>query len=183
MLAVLGRKPNNMKNLETPEIWYLENEAFKARLPTLLQSKDRPSAFHSWGGGVMYEQVSSGICQDITKAASEGGFKDTFYPATIQNFTVDGKIYGLPNDVSCRSSSGTIKSCARKPENKHYGGRMSDPGIPPNGLRPDQAAKEGSDQFIQEDRYFSTYATYFAVHPGLHEPGHRYRHGHASERV
>jgi raffinose/stachyose/melibiose transport system substrate-binding protein len=30
---------------------YLENEAFKAKLPTLLQSKDRPSLFHSWGGG------------------------------------------------------------------------------------------------------------------------------------
>ena len=52
---------------------YLENEAFKAKLPTLLQSKDRPSAFQSWGGGVMYEQVGSGICQDITAAAGEGG--------------------------------------------------------------------------------------------------------------
>src|SRR4029077_15855848 len=79
---------------------YLENEAFKAKLPTLLQSKDLPSAFHSWGGGVMYEQVSSGICQEITKQVTEGGFKDTFYPATIQNFTVGGKIYGLPNDVA-----------------------------------------------------------------------------------
>jgi raffinose/stachyose/melibiose transport system substrate-binding protein len=78
---------------------YLENEAFKAKLPTLLQSKDRPSAFQSWGGGVMKEQVSSDICQDITKAVSEGGFKDTFYPATVQNFTVDGKIYGVPNDL------------------------------------------------------------------------------------
>jgi raffinose/stachyose/melibiose transport system substrate-binding protein len=78
----------------------LENEAFKAKLPTLLQSKERPSAFHSWGGGVMYEQVSSGICQDITKAVTEGGFKDSFYPATIQNFTVESKIYGLPNDVA-----------------------------------------------------------------------------------
>jgi raffinose/stachyose/melibiose transport system substrate-binding protein len=35
------------------EFDYLENEAFKAKLPTLLQSKDRPSIFHSWGGGVM----------------------------------------------------------------------------------------------------------------------------------
>ena len=26
----------------------------------------------------------------------EGGFKDTFYPATVQNFTVEGKIYGVP---------------------------------------------------------------------------------------
>ena len=35
------------------EFDYLENEAFKAKLPTLLQSKDRPSIFHSWGGGVV----------------------------------------------------------------------------------------------------------------------------------
>jgi raffinose/stachyose/melibiose transport system substrate-binding protein len=78
---------------------YLENEAFKAKLPTLLQSKDRPSLFHSWGGGVMYEQITSGVLQDITSAISEGGFKDTFYPAGIQNFTYQGKTYGLPNDV------------------------------------------------------------------------------------
>jgi raffinose/stachyose/melibiose transport system substrate-binding protein len=79
---------------------YLENEAFKAKLPTLLQSKDRPDAFQSWGGGVMNEQISAGVCQDITKAISEGGFKDTFYPATIQNFTYQGKTYGLPRDVA-----------------------------------------------------------------------------------
>jgi raffinose/stachyose/melibiose transport system substrate-binding protein len=78
---------------------YLENEAFKAELPTLLQSKDRPSVFHSWGGGVMYEQINAGVCQDITKAIEEDGFKDTFYPAGIQNFTYEGKSYGLPNDV------------------------------------------------------------------------------------
>ncbi len=82
------------------EFDYLENEAFKAKLPTLLQSKDRPSMFHSWGGGVMYEQINSGVCQDITKAISEGGFKDTFYPAGIQNFTYQGKTYGLPLDVA-----------------------------------------------------------------------------------
>ncbi len=82
------------------EFDYLENEAFKAKLPTLLQSKDRPSLFHSWGGGVMYEQIDSGVCQDITAAISEGGFKDTFYPAGIQNFTYKDKTYGLPNDVA-----------------------------------------------------------------------------------
>src|SRR5271167_1319331 len=78
---------------------YLENEAFKAKLPTLLQSKDRPSVFHSWGGGVMKEQITSGVCQDITKAIEEGGFKDTFYPAGVQNFVYEGKSYGLPNDI------------------------------------------------------------------------------------
>src|SRR6202040_517962 len=77
---------------------YLENEAFKAKLPTLLQTKDRPSVFHSWGGGVMKEQVQAGVCQDITSAIA-GEFKDSFYPAGVQNFIVDGKSYGLPNDV------------------------------------------------------------------------------------
>jgi len=77
---------------------YLENEAFKAKLPTLLQSKDQPSAFHSWGGGVMAEQIQAGVCQDITDAIA-GEFKDSFYPAGIQNFMFNGKSYGIPNDV------------------------------------------------------------------------------------
>ncbi len=79
---------------------YLENEAFKAKLPTLLQSKDRPSLFHSWGGGVMIEQINAGVVQDITGEIAEGGFKDTFYPAGVQNFTYQGKTYGLPNDIA-----------------------------------------------------------------------------------
>src|SRR6266403_2404766 len=78
---------------------YLENEAFKAKLPTLLQSNDRPSVFHSWGGGVMKEQVQSDVCQEITSRIT-GEFKDSFYSAGIQNFTVDSKLYGLPNDVA-----------------------------------------------------------------------------------
>jgi raffinose/stachyose/melibiose transport system substrate-binding protein len=82
------------------EFDYLENEAFKAKLPTLLQSKDRPSIFHSWGGGVMVEQIGSSICQDITQRINEDGFKDSFYPAAVQNFSFDGKYYGLPNDVA-----------------------------------------------------------------------------------
>jgi raffinose/stachyose/melibiose transport system substrate-binding protein len=45
---------------------YLENEEFKAKLPALLQSKDYPSAFHSWGSGVMLEQIQAEFCQDIT---------------------------------------------------------------------------------------------------------------------
>jgi raffinose/stachyose/melibiose transport system substrate-binding protein len=79
------------------EFDFLENEAFKAKLPTLLQSKDKPSVFHSWGGGVMVEQVNSGICQDITKAIAD--FKDQLYPAGVQNYMVNGKSYGLPRSL------------------------------------------------------------------------------------
>ena len=80
------------------EFEYLENEEFKAKLPTLLQSNDRPSLFHSWGGGVMREQIQGGFCQDITKGIA-GDFKDSFYPAGVQAFMAEGKSYGLPDSV------------------------------------------------------------------------------------
>lgn len=75
---------------------YLENEEFKAKLPALLQSKDHPSVFHSWGGGVMLEQIQAEFCQDIT-AAIAGDFKDSFYPVGVQAFMSQDKSYGLPD--------------------------------------------------------------------------------------
>src|SRR5262245_16772559 len=62
---------------------YLDHEEFKANLAMLLQSSDCPSVFHSWGGGVMLEQIQAGVCQDITDAIA-GDFKDSFYPAGVQ---------------------------------------------------------------------------------------------------
>ena len=46
--------------------------------------------------------------------------------------------------------------------NRHYAGELSEPDKPPNGLKSEQLAQEGTDQFIQEDRYFNTYSAYFA---------------------
>ena len=45
--------------------------------------------------------------------------------------------------------------------NKHYAEVQQNPDLPSNGLRADQVGKEGSDLFIQEDRYFAAYAKYF----------------------
>ena len=65
--------------------------------------------------------------------------------------------------------------------NKHYAGKLSEPEMPANGLRPDQVGKEGTDMFIQEDPYFKTYAALCPLHQGISEPGYQHRHGHASE--
>jgi glucosylceramidase len=46
--------------------------------------------------------------------------------------------------------------------NGHYAAAMPGPNMPPNGLRPDQVGKEGTDMFIQEDLYFRAYAAYIA---------------------
>ena len=79
---------------------YLENEAFKAKLPTLLQSKDRPSAFHSWGGGVMYEQVAPESAKTLpARSRREGSPRRSIRPRR-RTSTSMAKSYGLPNDLA-----------------------------------------------------------------------------------
>ena len=43
----------------------------------------------------------------------------------------------------------------------HYAQATAWPGQPSNGIRPDQLGHEGTDSFIQDDRYFDAYARYF----------------------
>jgi len=80
------------------EMQFLENEAYKAKLPTVLQSRDRPHILYSWAGGVLKAQVEAGVLEDIT--ASVGAYKDNLSAAAVEAFTVGGKLYGLPYNVS-----------------------------------------------------------------------------------
>src|ERR1700692_3680274 len=47
------------------EMQFLENEAYKAKLPTILQSKDRPHIIYSWAGGVLKSQIEDGVLDAI----------------------------------------------------------------------------------------------------------------------
>ena len=80
------------------EMQFLENEAYKAKAPTLLQSKDRPHIIYSWAGGVLKAQVEAGVLEDITAQVTP--YKDQLSAAAVKAFTVDGKVYGLPHTVS-----------------------------------------------------------------------------------
>jgi raffinose/stachyose/melibiose transport system substrate-binding protein len=80
------------------EFKYLENEAFKAKLPTMLQSDDsRPELFYSWGGGVMQAQDKAGFLKDITKDVSS--WETELAPTAVDAFKVDGKVVGVPFQV------------------------------------------------------------------------------------
>jgi raffinose/stachyose/melibiose transport system substrate-binding protein len=77
---------------------YLENEAFKAKLPTMLQSDDsRPDLFYSWGGGVMQAQDKAGFLKDITKDVTS--WEPELAPTAVDAFKVDGKVVGVPFEV------------------------------------------------------------------------------------
>jgi raffinose/stachyose/melibiose transport system substrate-binding protein len=77
----------------------LENEDFKKKIPTLLQTDEAPHIFYSWGGGVFYEQANSGVTRDVTALMTED-FLASQSVAGVNAFTIDGQIRGLAYRVS-----------------------------------------------------------------------------------
>lgn len=73
---------------------YLENEAYKAKLPTMLQSSDRPDIIWSWGGGVMRAQIEAGYLRPLGPAAL--AVVPRMIPADAAAYKVNGTYYGLP---------------------------------------------------------------------------------------
>jgi raffinose/stachyose/melibiose transport system substrate-binding protein len=77
---------------------YLENEAFKAKLPTMLQSADsRPEAFYSWAGGVMEAQDKAGFLADITQGVAD--VASTMSQTAVDSFKVGDKLVGVPFEM------------------------------------------------------------------------------------
>ncbi|RFB94667.1 ABC transporter substrate-binding protein [Rhizobium leguminosarum bv. trifolii] len=83
------------------QMQFLENEAFKAKLPTLLQSDDVPDFFFSWGGGVLKQQSETGALQDVTAAldADGGKLRKAYTPASVDGLTFEGKTWAIPYKV------------------------------------------------------------------------------------
>ena len=87
------------KTGNTVELQYLENESFKAKLPTMLQSNDRPDIFYSWGGGVMYDQARAGFLRDVSGVVSNE-YLNSISAAAADAFTFENQRVGLPLQVS-----------------------------------------------------------------------------------
>lgn len=83
------------------EITVLENEAFKTKLTTVMQSGDPPDIFQSWGGGTFNQQVDAGLLLDITSYldADGGAWRNTFAPGALGVYSYEGKNYGVPWDM------------------------------------------------------------------------------------
>jgi raffinose/stachyose/melibiose transport system substrate-binding protein len=90
--AYMAANPNVKINITV-----LENEAFKTKLATSIQSGDVPDLFQSWGGGTMAAQADAGMLKDIT--ADIASWKDTINPGALSIYAYNGKQYGVPWDM------------------------------------------------------------------------------------
>ncbi|MEV6108739.1 extracellular solute-binding protein [Streptomyces sp. NPDC051940] len=75
----------------------LENDAYKAKMTALISSGKLPDIFHTWGGGVLGQQVQAGLVEDLTESAADvtGGMM----AAAKKPYEIDGKTYGVPFDI------------------------------------------------------------------------------------
>jgi raffinose/stachyose/melibiose transport system substrate-binding protein len=83
------------------EVTVLENEAFKSKLTTVMQSGSPPDLFHSWGGGVLAEYAKAGLLRDISKFVKGTAWGNSMAPGVWEVYSYDGKNYGAPNDMGC----------------------------------------------------------------------------------
>jgi raffinose/stachyose/melibiose transport system substrate-binding protein len=83
------------------QVTVLENEAFKSKLTTVMQSGEPPDIFQSWGGGVMNEYATAGLLRDITPEldADGGAWRNTFASGALGVYSYKGKNYGVPWDM------------------------------------------------------------------------------------
>ncbi len=81
------------------EVTVLENEAFKSKVATLMQSGNPPDVFHSWGGGTMAEYAKAGLLKDITKFVKGTDWGNSMAPGVWQVYQYNGKQYGVPYDM------------------------------------------------------------------------------------
>jgi raffinose/stachyose/melibiose transport system substrate-binding protein len=85
----------------TVNITVLENQAFKDRMTTVMQSGNPPDIFQSWGGGTMKAFTEAGLTKDITADldANGGAWRNSFAPGALAVYSKDGKNYGVPWDM------------------------------------------------------------------------------------
>ena len=80
----------------TIEITQFENEAFKQKIATVMQSGEPPDIFQSWGGGVLGAYAKAGLVQDLTPSLAENGWGDSMSSGALAIFQIDGKNYSVP---------------------------------------------------------------------------------------
>ncbi|MGR3814053.1 MAG: ABC transporter substrate-binding protein [Cognatishimia activa] len=74
---------------------FMEDEAFKQKLPTLLQSDAAPDMFFSWSGGVFYEQAEQGFLRALDDA-TVAEWKQDLSAGGMAALSHNGKYYGAP---------------------------------------------------------------------------------------
>ncbi|MFH8610057.1 extracellular solute-binding protein [Streptomyces sp. NPDC018029] len=75
----------------------MENDAYKSKMTALTSSGKLPDIYHTWGGGVLEQQVDAGLVEELTPSIKP--WADTLMPASLKPYEIDGKTYAVPFEI------------------------------------------------------------------------------------
>jgi len=81
----------------TIKIVTLENEAYKSKMTALTSSGKLPDIYHTWGGGVLKQQIDAGLAEDLTDKVSS--WTKDYVPAALSAYRFDDRAYAVPFDI------------------------------------------------------------------------------------
>lgn len=95
--AALAKKYEAANPKVKIKIVQLENDAYKSKMTALTASGKLPDIFHTWGGGVLKQQVDAGLVEDLTDRTKP--WADGLLKVTKEPYILDDKLYGVPFDM------------------------------------------------------------------------------------
>ncbi|MFI2619622.1 extracellular solute-binding protein [Streptomyces sp. NPDC018584] len=75
----------------------MENDAYKSKMTALTSSGKLPDIYHTWGGGVLQQQIDAGLVEDLTPSVQP--WSDTLLAASLKPYQIDGKTYAVPFEI------------------------------------------------------------------------------------
>ncbi|MGW2572642.1 extracellular solute-binding protein [Streptomyces sp. NPDC001537] len=95
--AALAKKFEAQNPKVKVKIVQLENDAYKSKMTALTASGKLPDIFHTWGGGVLKQQVDAGLVEDLTDKTKP--WADGMLPVAKKPYILDDKTYAIPFDI------------------------------------------------------------------------------------
>ncbi|PAZ14293.1 ABC transporter substrate-binding protein [Streptomyces sp. SA15] len=95
--AALAKKFEAQNPKVKIKIVQLENDAYKSKMTALTASGKLPDIFHTWGGGVLKQQVDAGLVEDLTDRTKD--WAEGLLPVAREPYLLDDKVYGIPFDI------------------------------------------------------------------------------------
>jgi raffinose/stachyose/melibiose transport system substrate-binding protein len=95
--AALAKKFEAQNPKVRIKIVQLENDAYKSKMTALTASGKLPDIFHTWGGGVLKQQVDAGLVEDLTERTEP--WADGLLKVAKEPYLIDDKVYGIPFDI------------------------------------------------------------------------------------
>ncbi|MBO4395383.1 MAG: extracellular solute-binding protein [Eubacterium sp.] len=80
------------------------NDQYKEKLAVAMGAGECPDMYTNWTGGSLVEYVKSGYAKDLTALVDQYGLRDKYTEASLEQATIDGKIYAIPiksTSVAC----------------------------------------------------------------------------------